>query len=124
VGTRGKFLKNIPCTFSKQLILWILTDLNAFRDVNDVTWRPDGKSLASASDDNTVRIWDVSSGQCQSILRGDKPINGVAFSPDAKILAVGDGFPIGMGTFVAGDVRFYDPVTGEVKLSLGGHSAW
>jgi len=39
------------------LFLCMLTDLNAFRCVNAVTWSPDGKSLASASDDESVMIW-------------------------------------------------------------------
>ncbi len=82
-----------------------------------MTWSPDGKSLASASDDKTVRIWDASTGQCVSTLRGDEQINCVAFSPDGKIIAAGDG-----GMFGAGSVRLYDTVTGDIKSTLTGHS--
>jgi WD40 repeat protein len=38
----------------------MLTDLNAFSDVIAVTWSADAKSLASGSDDKTVRIWGAS----------------------------------------------------------------
>ena len=59
----------------------------------------------------------MSTGKCQTTLRGDKQINCVAFSPDGKILAVGDG-----ELYESGNVLLYDPATGEVKSTLNGHS--
>jgi WD40 repeat protein len=35
-------------------------------DVNSLCYSPDGKTLASGSRDETVRIWDVMSGECVS----------------------------------------------------------
>jgi WD40 repeat protein len=31
--------------------------------INQVVWRPDSQAVASASDDRTVRVWDVNTGQ-------------------------------------------------------------
>jgi WD40 repeat protein len=35
-----------------------------------VTFSPDGKTIASGSDDKTIRIWDVSSGKTMQTLSG------------------------------------------------------
>jgi WD40 repeat protein len=59
-GTQGKFLTSIPSAFSKQFFLCMLTDLNDFSDVNTVTFSPDAKSLASGSDDETLKLWGPS----------------------------------------------------------------
>ena len=36
--------------------------------VNSVAYSSDGTQLASGSDDTTVRIWDVASGECRATL--------------------------------------------------------
>ncbi|KAK1186431.1 trypsin-like peptidase domain-containing protein [Streptomyces sp. NBS 14/10] len=58
--------------------------------VNSLAYSPDGKTLATASDDKTVRLWDVDTGKVRRILAGHTgPVRSVAFSPDGRTLATG-----------------------------------
>jgi WD40 repeat protein len=59
--------------------------------VSSVAFSPDRKTLASASGDQTVRLWDVATHQALGEpLRGHiDAVHSVAFSPDGKTLASG-----------------------------------
>jgi WD40 repeat protein len=55
--------------------------------VNSAVFSPDGSKLATASDDNTTRIWDVATGKMLQKLVHDDSVYSVAFRPDGSKLA-------------------------------------
>jgi WD40 repeat protein len=90
--------------------------------VMSVCFSPDGKCLASASQDRTVKVWDAQKGQEVPVLTGHRdPVHSVCFSPDGQRLASASGNPAEPGQ--PGEVKVWNVATFQEILALKGHSA-
>jgi WD40 repeat protein len=83
-------MQNNANQFSGILGVDHLIELSGHSEViTQVVWSPDGKLLASASDDCTVRIWDPASRKPKKVLRIDTRAQCLGWSPDSNNLVCG-----------------------------------
>ena len=83
-------------------------------EVYSVAFSPDGKRLASGSQDKTIKLWNSVTGKELLALEGHSHVvRSIAFSPDGKRLASGS---------YDKTIKLWDSVTGKALLTLKGHS--
>lgn len=94
--------------------VYIFKGHSNFKEIFTVQFSPDGKSVISASKDNTVRIWDVATGKCKMVITGESDYHtSASFSPDGKNIAIAsrDNF-----------IHIVDSATGKEVRRLDGQS--
>ncbi|KAJ9527086.1 hypothetical protein QJQ45_025204 [Haematococcus lacustris] len=116
VAKRAAFLPSQPvATLLTKEDSWTacLTVLTGHKStVNSVA--TDGMVIASGSNDNTVRVWDMATGSCTHTLEGHTSwIMSVTLSPDGKVLVSGSR---------DNTIRVWDMATGSCTHTLERHT--
>jgi WD40 repeat protein/tRNA A-37 threonylcarbamoyl transferase component Bud32 len=84
--------------------------------VYSVAFSPDGHTLASGSNDNTIKLWDVQNQRQIATLTGYfNSVYSVAFSPDGRTLASGSA---------DGTIKLWDVQSQGQIATLTGHPNW
>ncbi|MEM4723487.1 MAG: serine/threonine-protein kinase [Candidatus Hadarchaeum sp.] len=84
--------------------------------VRSVTFSPDGKILASGSDDKTIKLWRVSDGSLIRTIEGHTDwVRSVTFSPDGQILASGSKDTT---------IKLWRVSDGSLIRTIEGHTDW
>jgi len=77
-------------TYSKSECSLIMNLEGHSLGIDNLSYSPDGKYLASSSDDKSIKLWLVEDGNCIKTFKGNYAI----FSPDGKYLAIGKDYTI------------------------------
>ncbi|MEM7475594.1 MAG: LpqB family beta-propeller domain-containing protein [Planctomycetota bacterium] len=109
-----EFRKNFEWHFCNRQFHGSDTTLYGHSDhVTSAAFSQNGIYIASGSDDNTVRLWNATTGEQQRVLRGhEESVTSISFSPDGSKVVSGSKDQL---------VKLWDVATGERLADLAGH---
>ncbi len=94
---------------SKRMVLGPLVHSH---EAQSVAWEPNGQRLASGSIDETIEIWDATTGRESIALRGNaRTITSLAWGPEGVLASGSDD----------GNVRVWSPIHDQESSVLPGH---
>jgi WD40 repeat protein len=120
------YLKTKPMNSLCKIILLLLVSIPSFAQqaelvirqghkeaINMVAYSPTGKHIYSASEDKSIKMWDVATGiDVNTFNAHEAGVNCIFLSKDGKTLVSGSK---------DGKIIIWDALTGDVKTTIDGH---
>lgn len=107
----SKYLESIPPGFKLRHMI-----RGHRQNINRIAWDPNGRLLASPSEDRTIRLWDSWTGQhFQSLIGHSTCVLSVVWSPGGQVIASGSK---------ENTVRLWEVKTGDPICTFEGHTHW
>jgi small GTP-binding protein len=86
--------------------------------INRIAWSPDGRYLASPSEDETIRIWDIERGKCAATLKEhSNELRCITWSPDGFHIASAEFSNPAIWIWDINTVRIVRKIQGQTKHS-------
>lgn len=122
----GKYLVS-GAKYDNSVVMWRTSDgAEIWRnyttaEIERVGWSADGKSVASASEDFLVTIYNAKDGSVVKKIRHEQGIDGLAWSHKSNLLATGEEVIMKDGKPAHGWIRIFDGLTHKEirKLDFG-----
>jgi len=110
--------------YDNSVIMWRTSDGTelwrqyAAEEIERVGWSADGKYVAAGSEDYLVTVYDAASGEVTKTLKQNRGIDGLTWSNQGSLLAIGEEKIEQEGKPTQGFVRIYDMPSGEEVASV------